>query len=140
MGSLVFVYGTLKKGFPHHARYLGTARWIGDFKTLRPFPLVLNGERCSPCLVDAPGAGKRVRGEVYEVSPEVLAALDRLERTGATDGYRRRSIVAVPLDDRMTKRLTVYAYLKSPHLVDAPQSADLSEYTRELGASYRPRR
>ncbi len=139
MGSLVFVYGTLKKGFPHHARFLGAARLVGAFRTVSPFPLLLSGERCSPCLVDTPGAGRRVRGEVYEVGPRTLAALDRLERTAAPDGYHRRPIDVLPCGTEAAERLSVYAYLKAPHLVDALPTATLSEYTPALGARYRPR-
>ncbi len=139
MGSLVFVYGTLKKGFPNHARFLGTARLVGAFRTVSAFPLVLNGARCSPCLVDTPGAGSRVRGEVYDVGQATLAALDRLERTAAPDGYRRRPIDVVSCGNEAEGRLRVYAYLKAPHLVDAPSTATLSEYTPALGMRYRPR-
>lgn len=139
MGSLVFVYGTLKKGFPNHTRFLGAARLVGAFRTVSAFPLVLSGERCSPCLVDSPGAGRRVRGEVYDVGHRTLAALDRLERTAAPDGYHRRSIEVVPRGNETAERLRVYAYLKTPHLVDAPPNATLSEYTPALGARYRPR-
>jgi gamma-glutamylaminecyclotransferase len=136
----VFVYGTLKKDFPNHARFLGRARWIGNYKTVIPFPLVLNGERCSPCLIDRPGAGHPVCGEVYEVNAAMLAALDRLERTAADDGYHRRLIEVAPQKNGEQTKLTVYAYFKAPHLVDAPQSANLSAYTPAMGTRYRPRR
>ena len=139
MGSLVFVYGTLKKGFPNHARFLGAARLVGAFRTVSAFPLVLDGERCSPCLVDSPGAGRRVRGEVYAVGHTTLAALDRLERTTAPDGYHRRPIDVVPGGNEADERLRVFAYLKAPHLVDTAPTATLSEYTPALGARYRPR-
>lgn len=140
MDAFVFVYGTLKKNFPNHERFLGRARWIGDYRTVIPFPLVLNGERCSPCLIDRPGAGQRVRGEVYQVNTATLAALDRLERTAANDGYHRRLIEVVSQDRKIQTRLTVYAYFKASHLVTAPQSANLSAYTPAMGIRYRPRR
>ncbi len=139
MAALVFVYGTLKRGFPNHARFLGRARRIGHFQTAAPFPLVLNGERRSPCLIDQPGIGQAVRGEVYEVDESVLAALDRLERTTAASGYHRRTIEVISRDDKEPAKLMVDAYFKSPHLVTAPQSPNLSAYTPAMAAGYLPR-
>jgi gamma-glutamylaminecyclotransferase len=139
MGAYVFVYGTLKRGFTNHARFLGSATWTGNYQTVRSFPLVLNGERCSPCLIDAPGSGRPVRGEVFEVDAATLAALDRLERTTAPDGYHRRLIEVAPCDEATSGNLRVYAYLKAPHLVAAAQSGNLAEYTRALGSRYIPR-
>ncbi len=138
--TLVFVYGTLKRGFPNHVRYLGRARLLGEFRTVEAFPLVLNGHRCSPCLVDCPGVGKSVRGEVYVVDAAMLDALDRLERTAATDGYHRRPIAVEPVAGPEKTGLTVHAYLKAAHLVDAKPTGNLSVYTPALGARYRPRR
>ena len=140
METLLFVYGTLKKGFRHHARFLERARWLGEYRTRDPFPLVLHGDRCSPCLVDRPGAGQTVQGEVYAVDADTLAALDRLERTTAADGYHRRAIAVEPLDGKQKTGVTVQVYLKAPHLVDAVQTGNLSVYTPALGARYRPRR
>ena len=139
METLVFVYGTLKKGFPNHARFLDRAHLVGEFQTAEAFPLVLNGERRSPCLIDRPGVGKPVQGEVYAVDADTLAALDRLERTTAPDGYHRRTIVVAALREPATAELTVHTYFKAPHLVDAVQSENLSVYTPSLGSHYRPR-
>ena len=140
MGYFVFVYGTLKNGFPNHARFLNDARFVGDFQTVSSFPLVLDGERCSPCLIDTPGTGLTVQGEVYEIDAARLATLDRLERTASADGYHRRAIDVASRNAASSIRMTVYAYLKAPHLVQAAQSAPLAEYTPALGARYRPRR
>jgi gamma-glutamylaminecyclotransferase len=104
-----------------------------------PFPLVLNGARCSPCLVDAPGRGQAVRGELFAVDAATLASLDRLERTTAPDGYHRRLIEVAPCSEGATGSLRVYAYLKAPHLVTNAQSEYLAEYTRALGSRYIPR-
>jgi gamma-glutamylaminecyclotransferase len=136
----VFVYGTLKRGFPNHARFLGGARRLGEFQTVEAFPFVLNGRRCSPCLIDRPGAGQTVQGEVYAVDAATLAALDRLERTAAADGYHRRVIAVQSVAGPKQTRMTVHTYLKAPHLVNAAQTGYLTVYTPTLGARYRPRR
>ncbi len=140
METLVFVYGTLKSGFPNHAHFLSDARHMGDFQTVKPYPLVLIGNRCSPCLIDRPGAGKVVRGEVYAVDIATLAALDRLERTTAPDGYHRRTIAVEPVAEPKETGWMAHTYLKAPHLVDAAHTGNLSVYTLALGARYRPRR
>lgn len=138
--TLVFVYGTLKSGFPNHARFLGGARRVGEFQTVEAFPLVLNGKRCSPCLIDRPGAGETVQGEVYAADAGTLAALDRLERTAAADGYHRRAIMVRPVVGSIKAAISVHTYLKAPHLVDAAETGHISVYTLAMGARYRPRR
>ncbi len=140
METLLFVYGTLKKGFPNHAGFLDRARMVGEYQTRDSFPLVLNGKRCTPCLIDRPGVGQPVQGEVYAVDATTLDALDRLERTTAADGYHRRAIAVEPRDGQKKTGLTVQAYLKAPHLVDAVQTEHLPAYTLSLGARYHPRR
>ncbi len=138
--TLVFVYGTLKRGFPNHARFLGGARRVGEFQTVEAYPLVLDGERLSPCLIDRPGAGKAVQGEVYAVDPPTLAALDRLERTALADGYHRRMIMVIPVVGPKKAEISVHTYLKAPHLMDGDQTTHISVYTPAMGARYRPRR
>ncbi|MDJ0722428.1 MAG: gamma-glutamylcyclotransferase family protein [Desulfobacterales bacterium] len=139
METLVFVYGTLKSGFPNHARFLGNARRVGEFQTVEAFPLVLSGERHSPCLIDRPGAGEAVQGEVYAVDAATLAALDGLERTAAADGYHRRAITVIPVAGPKKAAISVHAYLKAPHLVNGDRTTHISVYTPAMGACYRPR-
>lgn len=73
---LVFVYGSLMKGYRNH-RLLeaGNARYFGRAATSPRYTLV--------DLMSFPGlleVGRtRVRGEIYEVDTPTLASLDRLE-------------------------------------------------------------
>jgi hypothetical protein len=64
----IFVYGTLKRGYTNHTRYLsvaedhGTARFIGRAITTDKFPLVIRSKHlppatCGPVLMDQPGSG-----------------------------------------------------------------------------------
>lgn len=68
----VFVYGTLKRGQPHHGRlqgapFLGTARLRGAcLHDLGPFPMAIAGEGC-------------VQGELYAVARGTLPQLDAFE-------------------------------------------------------------
>jgi gamma-glutamylaminecyclotransferase len=95
MPTLVFVFGTLKQGFPNAATNRG-ARWPGNFRTEAAFPLYLVGERHVPWLLNAPGTGLPVIGEVYAVDEATLRDMDALERVGHPDGYVRQGITVVP--------------------------------------------
>ena len=85
--TLLFVYGTLKRGQPNHGRLQG-AQWLGQvtleglrLHDLGPFPMAIAGEG-------------RVRGELYAGPWSALPALDAFE--GAPRLYQRRSL---PLAD-----------------------------------------
>lgn len=88
---LVFVYGTLKRGFHnHHALASGGAEFVRCGVTLEPYPLVAD-EYFIPYLLDRPAEGLKVRGEVYQVDDECFARLDRLENYPAY--YDRRELL-----------------------------------------------
>lgn len=136
----VFVFGTLKEGFPNFGTNRGR-RVPGRFRTLQRLPLYLVGVRHVPWLLDAPGQGQQVAGQVFEVDADTLAAMDRLERIAEPDGYRRVLIDVV--DDRPGAPApgAVYAYLKPAQqlLADLPRLGPLDEYTLAHAALYRPR-
>ncbi len=136
--TLVFVFGTLKAGFPNAASNRGQ-RLPGYFRTRETWPLYLVGERHSPWLVLSPGAGMAVRGQVYAVDAQSLAQMDRLERIGLEDGYRRVEIrVVAEADDR---EFDVHVYGKLPVQLQAAdvRIGPLDEYRPEHAALYRPR-
>ncbi|MDY0002075.1 MAG: gamma-glutamylcyclotransferase family protein [Polyangia bacterium] len=81
----VFVYGTLRRDEPNH-RLLASATFVGEASTEPSFELVSLGP--FPAMVA--GGWTSVTGEVYEVDPKTLAALDRLE--GAPSFYHRHSV------------------------------------------------
>lgn len=136
--DLVFIYGTLKQGFPNHHLNQGT-RVEGDFVTVQKYPLYLVGKRHSPWLLNSPGAGEQVFGELYRVDTKVLGALDILERIDRTDGYRRECIDVV--DVQTDRRFSVYAYFHSPdQLTGEPvKSGPFDRYTLQQAGLYRGR-
>ena len=75
--ELVFVYGSLKRGMANHhqllgATELGTAELTGlHLYDLGPFPMAVATDDADAVL----------RGEIYGVNPDLLAALDRFEGT-----------------------------------------------------------
>lgn len=82
----VFVYGSLLAGFQNHDYYLGRARRVWAGRTERAgFRMLDLGS--FPGVVKASPGGGTVAGEVYEVTGDELARLDRLE--GCPFFYRR---------------------------------------------------
>src|SRR5437879_1537587 len=55
-------------------------RVASEFVTVQAFPFYLVGERCSPWLVNSPGQGHQVTGQVFEVDGPALELMDGLER------------------------------------------------------------
>ncbi|KQP47703.1 gamma-glutamylcyclotransferase family protein [Pseudorhodoferax sp. Leaf274] len=140
MTTLRFVYGTLKQGFPNFARNTGR-RIGGAYRTQQPYPLYvvqLPNEDRAPWLMDQPGAGHQVLGEVFEVDAALLAAMDAFEEVGLPGGYVR-SQITIEAVDAPPAVLRVQAYLKPPaqlalgHLREGPFAA----YTAALAAGYR---
>ena len=102
MKRLVFVYGTLKRGFWNNY-LLKEAEFLGEGTTLEKFKLYTVGFPYA--LSD--GEGLPLRGEVYEVEEETLKRLDALE--GYPNHYKRK-LTEVKLDDgRVVKALIYYA-------------------------------
>ncbi|MEH6582238.1 MAG: gamma-glutamylcyclotransferase family protein [Halioglobus sp.] len=106
----LFIFGTLKEGFPNFEKNGGT-RIRGEFRTAEMYPLYLVGERYSPWLIDTPGKGNYIRGQLFEASAETLKKMDRLERIEAIDGYRRKTIQIQKIGSD-TRLITAFAYLK----------------------------
>jgi gamma-glutamylcyclotransferase (GGCT)/AIG2-like uncharacterized protein YtfP len=106
----VFVYGTLKRGEHNHEwlTEFGAIRAPGFYETAIEYPLVVaNLPYLLPLVLD----GKKVKGEVYEVSSQGLAALDALE--GHPHFYTRFPIVVKRLGRE--KAVTAYTYFLIDH-------------------------
>ena len=140
MSTRVFVYGTLKEGFPNFGTNTG-ARIPGVFVTKGRYPLYLVGERHSPWIVNTPGEGKPVVGQVFEVTRDVLERLDILQRVSAPDGYDRVQITVRSQSAGPAVELLVHAYLKHPRNLAGAEimAGPFSEYTLEHAALYQKR-
>lgn len=79
----VFVYGTLKRGQPNHYWLTNTDNGLASFlangTTKSRFPLVISTRYNIPFLLNKPGVGKNIKGEIYEVNSDMLTKLDVLE-------------------------------------------------------------
>lgn len=130
MSELLFVYGTLKQGFFNHHVNRG-ARLPGEFVTRQRFPLYLIGSRYLPWMVNAPGEGEHVVGQLYRVSADMLGAMDALERVGQPGWYERVRIMVRSLDDDEPSPLACHVYLGSRGRaeVEGIRLGPLPEYT-----------
>lgn len=90
----VFVYGTLKKGQPNYPYMIndahGIARFQGRGLTVEKYPLVIAGKYNIPFLLNTPGIGHHVAGEIYSVDDQMLQFLDEFE--GCPDMYQRTPV------------------------------------------------
>lgn len=79
----VFVYGTLKKGEPNHNwltdKQNGFARFLSRATTTTKMPLIIATRYNIPFLLNKPGKGNYVAGEIYEVDDKMMDQLDNLE-------------------------------------------------------------
>lgn len=134
----VFVFGTLKEGFPNFAVNRGK-RIPGSFTTREKYPLLLVGDRFSPWLILDEGNGFNVKGQVFCASDEELLAMDKLERISEPDGYRRIELSVISEAD--AGEIRVYAYGKSlEQIAGAEIRMELpGEYRLEHARLYRSR-
>lgn len=146
---LLFVYGSLKEGFPNHHVNRGR-RVPGAFRTAQPYPLYL-ADGVLPCLLPRPHSGHRVHGQLFEVDDADLAAMDALERVGEPGGYARIAIEVEPVRDDAAaggapaqpepehRTVTAYVYVQSEARLQAGGAhvGPLAEYTPEHARSLR---
>jgi gamma-glutamylcyclotransferase (GGCT)/AIG2-like uncharacterized protein YtfP len=104
--TLVFVYGTLKRGGGNH-HFLAGQAFVDEARTARGYTLYdLSGY---PGMVRQDDDDTGVMGEVWSVDDECLARLDVLECT-AEGLYRLEAVpLASPVPERAVK---TYIYLK----------------------------
>ena len=107
--TLVFVYGTLKRGGSNHA-FLADQIFLGEAHTPPGFQLYgLPGGYPGMVARDAPDA-LGATGEVWSVDARTLTDLDRLE--GLAEGLYRRERIALlpPFGDQVVE---TYFYARS---------------------------
>lgn len=128
---LLFVYGSLKEGFPNFHVNKGR-RVAGTYRTARACALyVISGQL--PCLMPAVPGGHQVLGQLFEVNAEELAAMDALERVGEPGGYARSRIMLERVDMETTQDLQAFVYTQEALQLQrpGPHLGPLAEYTQE---------
>ena len=121
----IFAFGTLKKGFPLHAHGLNDAVFLGNCRTVERFPMLIAGSWFAPMMLDLPGTGFRVKGELYDIAESQLPLLDALESVGLPGNFRK-SIKICDEDGNLAG--WAFAFLKSPDLAIPFHSGYLDEY------------
>ncbi|MGJ8695867.1 MAG: gamma-glutamylcyclotransferase family protein [Verrucomicrobiaceae bacterium] len=120
MRELLFVYGALRKGASNDwrmndARWLGPAEVAGALVKIDWYPGLVLSERGGP-----------VKGEVYEVSTDLLAELDAFEGIGLADdrnGEYHRIRATVLLEDG-PREVWIYEWLKGVDGYEVVDSGD----------------
>jgi len=104
----LFVYGTLKRGFCRHQALSGE-RFLGPARTAPEYQLVNVGTY--PGLLKGTDTRRSIQGEVWEIRPDTLPRLDRIE--GVDEGlYVRRPIVLLTPE---FGRVEAYFYARPTH-------------------------
>jgi gamma-glutamylaminecyclotransferase len=93
--TILFLYGTLKRGMSHHHRVAGQ-EFLGAVRTLPRYRLYACGWH--PALVDVAEAGAAVYGELWRVDERTLAELDRFE---GDELFERRPIAVENCDQEV---------------------------------------
>lgn len=138
MTTLIFTYGTLKSGFPNFHINAGT-RVPGEFTTVERYPLYIVGRAHIPWLVDRPGEGGHVCGQLFEVDARALAQMDVLERLDEPGWYRRCEIEVRSSSEAGADVIRSQVYFGDAQRLesDPVQAGPLAVYTLEHASLYR---
>ncbi len=127
----VFVYGTLKRGFPFHPLGLADAAFLGPVRTLDPYPMMVAGSFYGPMMLDRPGEGLHVEGELYRIEPGRLPKLDELEDVGRPGSFRTQIRVR-PIGESGIEGeggpIEAIGFMKSRDWLDPVHTGYLSDY------------
>ena len=123
--SKLFVYGTLKRGFPNH-HYMAGASYVGDALTVDAYPLVVGGTWFTPYLIPERGSGHRVKGELWEVPDAMIPAIDELESVHLPNGYRREQIPVVL--DGVSSSVEAWTYFRKREHIAVIHTGNLDDY------------
>nr|XP_015616858.2 putative gamma-glutamylcyclotransferase At3g02910 isoform X1 [Oryza sativa Japonica Group]XP_015616860.2 putative gamma-glutamylcyclotransferase At3g02910 isoform X1 [Oryza sativa Japonica Group]XP_015616861.2 putative gamma-glutamylcyclotransferase At3g02910 isoform X1 [Oryza sativa Japonica Group]XP_025877139.1 putative gamma-glutamylcyclotransferase At3g02910 isoform X1 [Oryza sativa Japonica Group] len=139
--TMVFVYGTLKRGFPNHPLLAASGSpLVGAASTATPASLVV-GPYSVPFLLPRPSSSSGshlVSGELYAVSPRALVDLDALEGTHLGVYERRKVTVVVEGGSGEVVEAEAYfahtSYMEALWLRCGGEAAEIGEYTMEHAA------
>ena len=134
----VFVYGTLKEGFANFG--INTGRRIpGDYRTAERYPLHIVTEYHIPWLVNRPGSGERVTGQLFEVDDNTLREMDRLEQIDEDGWYARELIRVFPVGDDAGSGIEAFVYFGAASRLasDVVHAGPLAEFTAEQNERFR---
>jgi gamma-glutamylaminecyclotransferase len=120
----LFAIGTLKRGFAL-SYALESSRYLGAYRSVERFPLLIAGQWYAPMLLDQPGRGRHILGELYELEDATLAGIDGLESVGQP-GNLRITVRVSPVAGG--EECEAFAYAKTPALATPVHSGYLIDY------------
>jgi len=124
--EFVFVYGSLKNGFGNN-RLLESSKFISE-------AITVNDNFDMTSLGGFPGVvsegQKRISGEVYSISNDILSRLDVLESNGSF--YTRRQIVVFTTNQPAFKKYVVWIYILNGDCREI--NKDRIEYNKEFNS------
>jgi len=119
--ELLFVYGSLKKGFDNHNLLGKYAKRLGKAHTVKKFAMFEDSFGNYPYLIDTPLS--KIKGELYQITrAELMQKIDEFE--GAPDYYKREKIEVK--SHHGVKR--AFVYIQPNATIPADQKA-LNEWT-----------
>ncbi len=127
----VFVYGTLKQGFPNFHVNKGT-RVAGIFYTKNCYLFYLVGERHTPWLIFDENKGYQVRGQLYMVDDETLAGMDILEGIGQPDGYQKIQIPIIPEKNSSKEKISQKSVLNNGVVAETKSEIFATVYVKSI--------
>jgi gamma-glutamylaminecyclotransferase len=87
--------------------------------------MLVAGPWYAPMLLNQPGLGRHIVGELYELDDTILARIDLLESLGKP-GNLRITIMVAPLGSG--SKCEAFAYAKTPDLATPVHSGYLDDY------------
>lgn len=133
MKTLLFVYGTLKRG-GSNVRHMGDSKYLGQAVLAPGLTLYTNGG--FPMMVESQN-DDCVCGELYEVGEEVLERLDRFE--GHPYHFERKpaKIASVTWDGEPPSPELAVVWSESPEFVaDAYHYRGSVDHHKHLGSTF----
>ena len=103
----LFVHGTLRRGCGDN-KFIASGTFLGSAETAQPYALCLVKEK--PLVTKRPVS--TIKGEVYEVTDEILALVDRLS---GHPRINQRELVAVRLENGETMNAWLYFHQQPLH-------------------------
>lgn len=110
---LVFVYGTLKRGFRLHG-YLAQEKFINTISTQPQYKLYVPRQSWFPLLIEDEKNGSSIEGELWEVSEETLTRLDHIEGRLFCREFAK---LHTPYDEELVE-LYLYKYVILPEDIE----------------------
>jgi gamma-glutamylaminecyclotransferase len=134
----IFVFGTLQQG--HRNFHVNRGQRVGDhWVTAQPFPLYVVGRYRLPWLLNRPGQGLPVIGQLYAVNDDTLAEMDRLERLDDPMWYERRQIAVRPHPgpgDAAPQTVWVYFGSEAGFADETVHAGPIDHYSLSLAAQH----